>query len=404
MNKGDRKSDPPLNAEEISVEKIRLKKKETSPRRSFVGRVLAAIFGAASFFFAWLKMKETSSMKTKEFVETGKDAVENEFSLGLHFPVQDPFLFCAHHLDDYPRGDDSEATSADLTGRNMGSDFDLKDGFRMYHGEKVPGFPVHPHRGFETVTIVRRGVVDHADSLGAAGRYGAGDVQWMTAGSGVQHSEMFPLVNQDEKNPLELFQVWLNLPAANKFTKPDFKMFWSEHIPVVENDQVALEVISGNFEGVRGLQAPSASWASQKDSDLVIAILTLKQAGKFTLFSAELGLTRFLYFYEGKSALVGGGSVSSGTGFQLNSSESLSLENKDKEPAKFLLLQGRPIGEPVFQHGPFVMNTKEEVIQAFRDYRATEFGGWPWPRRDMVHGSQSGRFAKFPNGKKEFPG
>ncbi|MEK7692326.1 MAG: pirin family protein, partial [Bdellovibrionota bacterium] len=134
----------------------------------------------------------------------------------------DPFLFCAYHRDLYPKGNQEFGPAESLVGRNLGEDFTLKNGYRMYHGEVIPGFPVHPHRGFETVTVVRQGLIDHADSMGAAGRYGDGDVQWMTAGRGVQHSEMFPLLDQTKGNPLELFQVWLNLPSKSKMGAPHF--------------------------------------------------------------------------------------------------------------------------------------------------------------------------------------
>ena len=132
--------------------------------------------------------------------------------LGFQWKTNNPFLFCVHHKDAYPRGNGEMGPDASLAGRRIGNDFTVKDGWRMYHGRLIPGFPQHPHRGFETITIVLEGLVDHADSLGAAGRYGHGDIQWMTAGAGIQHCEMFPLVNQDRDNPLELFQIWLNLP------------------------------------------------------------------------------------------------------------------------------------------------------------------------------------------------
>lgn len=173
--------------------------------------------------------------------------------LGFHWETQDPFIFCAHHKDDFPKGNALMGPATSLAGRNIGQDFTIKDGWRMYHGAAIPGFPTHPHRGFETITIVKEGTVDHADSLGAAGRYSAGDVQWMTAGKGIQHSEMFPLIHQDKKNPLELFQVWLNLPKAKKFVEPHFKMLWEDQIPVYkeidsEGKSIEVNVIAGNLK------------------------------------------------------------------------------------------------------------------------------------------------------------
>ena len=159
------------------------------------------------------------------------NAVIQQRSLGFPWDTTDPFLLCVHHDDAYPRGNAQLGPNASLAGRDIGQDFAGKDGWRMYHGRTVPGFPSHPHRGFETVTIVRKGLIDHADSLGAAARFGNGDVQWLTAGRGVVHSEMFPLLRADQPNPLELFQIWLNLPAAGKMAAPHFTMFWSEDIP-----------------------------------------------------------------------------------------------------------------------------------------------------------------------------
>jgi len=151
--------------------------------------------------------------------------------LGFTWDTVDPFLFCAYHDDAYPVANAQMAPQASLAGRDIGQDFSRKDGWSMYHGRSVPGFPSHPHRGFETVTIVRKGLIDHSDSLGARARFGQGDVQWLTAGQGVVHSEMFPLLNTAAPNPLELFQIWLNLPAANKMATPYFTMFWADRIP-----------------------------------------------------------------------------------------------------------------------------------------------------------------------------
>ncbi len=194
-------------------------------------------------------------------------AIKSIKPLGFPWETQDPFLFCVHHEDFYPKGNEAMGPAASLAGRNMGQDFNPKEKWRMYHGEKVPGFPAHPHRGFETVTVVTQGVVDHSDSLGAAGRFGFGDVQWMTAGKGVQHCEMFPLLHQDKENPLELFQIWLNLPKAKKMVAPHFAMLWSDEIPIFKvkdenGKEIEVRVIAGKLDHVQAPDPAPNSWAA----------------------------------------------------------------------------------------------------------------------------------------------
>ncbi|MSZ14903.1 MAG: pirin family protein, partial [Actinobacteria bacterium] len=195
--------------------------------------------------------------------------------VGLHWPTIDPFLFCAHHNDIYPVGNSQLGPDASLEGRNIGSDFDGIDGWRMYHGTVVPGFPQHPHRGFETITYVREGTCDHSDSLGAIARFGEGDVQWLTAGSGIVHSEMLPLRNQSQPNPLELFQIWLNLPAVDKMCDPSFTMLWAEKIPKIrridtKGRRVEVVVIAGAFDDTSPLHPPSNSWASKDSAEVAV--------------------------------------------------------------------------------------------------------------------------------------
>ena len=135
-------------------------------------------------------------------------AVKSVGPLGFPFKTQDPFLFCVYHKDLYPAGN---ASNMFAPRKGNGADFDWSAPYRMYHGDRLPGFPQHPHRGFETLTLVQEGVCDHTDSLGAAGRYGGdgrrGDLQWMTAGAGCVHGENFPLVKTDRPNTLRLFQI-----------------------------------------------------------------------------------------------------------------------------------------------------------------------------------------------------
>jgi redox-sensitive bicupin YhaK (pirin superfamily) len=326
--------------------------------------------------------------------------------LGFMWPVSNPFLFCAHHLDDFPAGNDEMGPEKSLLkGRNIGQDFNVKDGWRMYHGETIPGFPAHPHRGFETVTIVTKGLVDHADSHGQAGRYGGGDVQWMTAGAGLQHSEMFPLLNKESGNPTELFQVWLNLPKAKKFAKPHFKMLWSEDIPLVRitdknGKTVEINLISGNLENVSALSPAPDSWAADPENEVAIWTIKMEAGVIWNIPSAGEQVNRSIFFYRGSSVKIDDQVIASGQAIEIKSNQEVIIENGDSD-GYFLLLQGKPINEPVVQYGPFVMNTNAEIQQAMYDYQRTEFGGWPWSRRDVAHPREKGRFARHQDGTEE---
>ena len=328
--------------------------------------------------------------------------MENLIVSPLEFPwrTADPFLFCVHHDDAYPAGDERMAPAASLAGREIGQDFAGKDGWRMYHGDPVPGFPQHPHRGFETVTILRSGVIDHSDSLGATARFGPGDTQWLTAGKGIVHSEMFPLLEREQPNPLELFQIWLNLPRASKFANPYFSMFWKESAAKHTAPGVEVTVVAGALEDTRAAPPPPESWAAHPDADLAIWTLKLAPDAQWTLPKARPGTNRSLYLFRGAGLRAGGSAVPNGSRLELRPDWAVELRNGAQE-SQLLLLQGRPIGEPVEQYGPFVMNTQAEIRQAFADYQRTGFGGWRWPSDGPVHARGEGRFARYPDGRVE---
>ena len=334
------------------------------------------------------------------------DAILDIRPLGHRWQTVDPFLFCVHHIDYYPKGNEEFGPAVPLTGHEIGQDFEGVDGWRMYHGDVVPGFPQHPHRGFETVTIIRRGYIDHSDSLGAAARFGAGDVQWLTAGAGVVHSEMFPLLNREGPNTLELFQIWLNLPSKDKLVEPYFTMLWDREIPRrvftdAAGRRTEVMIIAGALEGTMPLAPPPHSWASQPESDLAIWSISLEKDATWTVPPATGPHTvRTLNFFAGTSLRVAGRLVTGPSAVQVQANQPITIEAVDG-PADVLLLQGRPIGEPVAQYGPFVMNTPEELQRAFSDYQRTLFGGWPWPENAPVHGRDPMRFAKHADGRIE---
>lgn len=314
--------------------------------------------------------------------------------------VPDPFIFCVYHKDKYPAGNDK--CEAPRVGNGM--DFDPNAEYRMYHGSTVPGFPQHPHRGFETITATLEGLIDHTDSMGNAGRYGDGDLQWMTAGKGVVHGEMFPLLNDNKPNPAKFFQIWLNLPAKNKMCEPAFTMHWANNVTRKTSDDGLAEVIvwAGSVGDAVAAAPPSDSYASDRNNGVGVIHLTIKPTGEVKIPKTSVE-NRWAYFVEGSTVEINSNKASVRTILELDSKVDLTFKNNHgSETVEILLLEGQPIGEPVAQHGPFVMNTQQEIQQAFADYRATAFGGWPWPDDAMVFPRTKGRFA-LQNGKETQP-
>lgn len=325
--------------------------------------------------------------------------------LGFPWETTDPFLTCVYHRDLFPAGNDDLGPAASLAGRRIGSDFEGKDGWRMYHGSRVPGFPQHPHRGFETVTIVRQGLVDHSDSLGATARFGQGDVQWLTAGKGIVHAEMFPLLERSRENPLDLFQIWLNLPPADKMVEPHFSMLWAPSIPVLRSMDSSgrcteVTMVAGSLDGLRALAPPPHSRAASAAANVAIWTIKMAPDAEWAMPAAVSDADRTLYFFKGNSLQVASERVTSSVAIRLQPGQGVQIRNGPEE-AELLLLQGRPIGAPVAQYGPFVMNSQQEIQQAILDYRRTGFGGWPWPSDGPVHARGEGRFARHVDGRVE---
>ncbi len=229
----------------------------------------------------------------------------------------------------------------------------------------VAGFPLHPHRGIETITYMLDGSVAHRDSLGNRGVIGAGDVQWMTAGSGILHEEM-PRVGPRR---LDGFQIWVNLPAKLKMTRPRYQDVASGRIPeVARPDGTRVRVVAGDSDGVAGAVKEIFAGPTYLD-------VALPAGGRFEQ-PVPRGHTALAYVYQGEVS-VGG---ASGRGTALRAPRLAVLGDGDvvrlhagAAPARLLLLSAQPLGEPYARYGPFVMNTREEIAQALEELRAGTF-------------------------------
>ncbi|HEX4707885.1 MAG TPA: pirin family protein, partial [Candidatus Udaeobacter sp.] len=267
-----------------------------------------------------------------EWRTSAESAIQAVKPLASPWKTLDPFIFCVHHEDHFPAGNKQMGPAASLDDRNIGNDFSGKDGWSMYHGDVVPGFPAHPHIGFEIVTVLRQGTIDHFDSLNATARYGSGDVQWITAGQGMQHSEMFPLLDRHRPNPLELFQIWVNLPHANKRELPNFKLLWRHQIPHrISRDEAGrtteITVVAGELDDAKAPTPPPKSWASRADTHVAIWIIKMAPNATWTLPRTKAGLNRALYFYRGGSLKIEDVPVQSGHLIELEPGCDVHLRN-----------------------------------------------------------------------------
>lgn len=224
----------------------------------------------------------------------------------------------------------------------------------------IAGFPAHPHRGFNTLTYIIDGEMEHTDSMGNTGDLGAGGAQWMKAASGVIHSEM----PKQKDGLLRGFQLWINLPAANKMDAPEYQEYPAEAFPVVEKPGYRVKVIAGSLEKT---VSPIVDNITQ-----VIFLDVLVEPDRPFHYVLPEGNTSFLYIFEGNGQ-INGKTVATHTLVTLNGANTAPVFTAGRQGARLILISGRPIREPIVQHGPFVMNTREEIDQAMQDYQSNRF-------------------------------
>ena len=231
----------------------------------------------------------------------------------------------------------------------------------------IAGFPMHPHRGIETVTYMLEGFTRHRDSLGNVDTIGPGDIQWMTSGRGIMHEEM---PRQSPEGMVDGFQLWVNLPASKKWVAPRYQGVVAGDIPTVEMDGVSARVVAGTFNGVTGPVTEIA--ASPLYMDVTI------QPGRSVSFPVPEQHTLVLYLFEGEGVFEVEEAdrlvlIPATHMIRFKNGDYLQVQTTENAHARFMLMAGEPFKEPIFPYGPFVMNTREEIVQAFEELRNGTF-------------------------------
>lgn len=317
--------------------------------------------------------------------------------LGMHWDTEDPFIFVSHHEDDYPPGNRQQAPPLrEISGRNLGRDYQLKLGFRMYHGKVVPGFPMHTHWGYETLTVPEIGYIDHFDTERIEGRFGFGDVQWVSASSKYEHCEMYPLADQENRNPNDITQIMINLPLEMKNRGNQVTTVWKNDVPTAHGDGWDAEVFCGDF-GSASSESPNEISYAKRANGVRIVRITMSPRSKVTIDAAAEGATRNLYFISGKDAKVLGEAVEYYNRLKLSNTEEIDIVNGE-ERSVFWLLEGRPIGQRMASFGPVTLEDLKEVRKGLDEIRRNEFLEWPWDVIDKAQPLGTQRFIRYPDG------
>ena len=325
------------------------------------------------------------------------------YPIGMHWDTEDPFLFVSHHEDDYPEGNRQQAPPLQqISGRNLGRDYQVRFGFRMYNGKVVPGFPMHAHWGYETITLAEKGYVDHFDTEGIEGRFGFGDVQWVCASSKYQHDEMYPLADQEARNPNDITQIHLNLPLEMKNKANAVSTVWACDVPVVEGEGWSAKVICGTFGGRRAASPSPESWADGTHGVRILRF-AVDPGASFELDPAAEGARRNVYLVTGDGFKVAGLDVKPSSRVKTESAGSLVVENSGTVPAVVWVLEGRPIGQEMSAWGPVTLGNIDEVRRAMDDIRKDEYQVWPWKVVDLWQPLGTPRFIRQADGTVSVP-
>lgn len=309
--------------------------------------------------------------------------VLREMVADLHWDIDDPFVFASHHFDLYPVGNERQAPPKEEVDRkDLGNDYYKLFGYRLYTSKMTPGFQLHSHWGYETITLVPQGYVDHFDSLGNQGRYGYGDMQWITAGGRYHHCEMYPLVHQDRKNPQLVTQIMINLPLSEKDTPPEVHTVWKEDLTEFQENGCTFTLLAGTFAGRTAAVPSRRSWAADPAHHVTILRVLMPPGTSFTLGRTEAA-NRNIYLTEG-GATVAGKAYRPATRLKLRPDREVEIVMGDKE-SEVWLLEGDPIGEKQSRWGPVILGSDAEVRKAVNIIRQKEMDEWQW---DFVNQKQ----------------